>query len=177
MPFYGQGCNAAFEDCVLLDELWKEHDGSTDAIFRAFSAQRKPHVDAIGELAVEHYHVSCNPITAVFLAVQKRRVAQGVPLPQELANKVTPSWTTRAWRAFSGVVEESTIFRKAIAPGYTSLYHAVSFGRELGYADARKLGLASEEHLDRASMVLAGGLGLALAGALAFKARGTVGAG
>ena len=84
-------------------------------------------------------------------------------LPQELANKVTPSWTTRAWRAFSGVVEESTIFRKAIAPGYTSLYHAVSFGRELGYADARKLGLASEEHLDRASMVLAGGLGLALA--------------
>ena len=69
------------------------------------------------------------------------------------------------------------LYRKAIAPGYTSLYHAVSFGRELGYADARKLGLASEEHLDRASMVLAGGLGLALAGALAFKARGTVGAG
>ena len=65
-----QGCNAAFEDCVLLDELWKEHDGSTDAIFRAFSAQRKPHVDAIGELAVEHYHVSCNPITAIFLAVR-----------------------------------------------------------------------------------------------------------
>ena len=71
VPFYGQGCNAAFEDCVLLDELWKEHDGSTDAIFRAFSAQRKPHVDAIGELAVEHYHVSWNPITAIFLRVRR----------------------------------------------------------------------------------------------------------
>ena len=71
VPFYGQGCNAAFEDCVLLDELWKEHDGSTDAIFRAFSAQRKPHVDAIGELAVEHYHVSWNPITAIFFRVRR----------------------------------------------------------------------------------------------------------
>jgi kynurenine 3-monooxygenase len=41
VPFYGQGCNAAFEDVSLLDELWKAHSNDTAEIFRAFSNQRK----------------------------------------------------------------------------------------------------------------------------------------
>lgn len=41
VPFYGQGCNAAFEDVSLLDELWKAHNNDTAEIFRAFSNQRK----------------------------------------------------------------------------------------------------------------------------------------
>ena len=27
VPFYGQGANAAFEDCLVLDELWEKHQG------------------------------------------------------------------------------------------------------------------------------------------------------
>jgi|EP01046_Picozoa_sp_COSAG06_P017713 kynurenine 3-monooxygenase len=41
VPFYGQGCNSAFEDVSLLDKLWEEHKHDTAEVFRAFSDQRK----------------------------------------------------------------------------------------------------------------------------------------
>lgn len=41
VPFYGQGCNSAFEDVSLLDELWEAHRHDTADVFQAFSAQRK----------------------------------------------------------------------------------------------------------------------------------------
>ena len=139
VPFYGQGCNSAFEDCALLDDLWDTCGGDTAAIFREFSEKRKRHVDAIGDLAIEHYH--------------------------ELANKVTPPMSTQVWRAWNGWVESNYIFRKLV-PAYTSLYHAVSFSHD-GYDDARSKGVAAEEYLGKVSAVAAAGVvaaaGLAVA--------------
>ena len=60
VPFYGQGCNSAFEDCTLIAELWDEHNGDTAQVFAHFSSVRKQHVDAIADLAVEHYHELAN---------------------------------------------------------------------------------------------------------------------
>ena len=45
-------------------------------------------MDAIGDLAIEHYH--------------------------ELANKITPSLGVQAWRAFNGWVESNWVFRCAL---------------------------------------------------------------
>ncbi len=58
VPFYGQGMNAAFEDCTVLEGLMDTH-GIDDIgrVFHAFSDQRAPDADAIAELAVYNFEV------------------------------------------------------------------------------------------------------------------------
>ena len=59
VPFHGQGMNAAFEDCAVLDELIGRHDGAGGhdwpAIFAAFEKEREPNARAIAEMALENY--------------------------------------------------------------------------------------------------------------------------
>jgi kynurenine 3-monooxygenase len=56
VPFHGQGMNAAFEDCVVLDELLGKHGiRSWPAVFAAFEAERAPNARAIAEMALENY--------------------------------------------------------------------------------------------------------------------------
>lgn len=54
VPFFGQGLNSGFEDCVVLDDLLDISASLTDA-FVTFSASRKPDVDAIADLALENF--------------------------------------------------------------------------------------------------------------------------
>jgi kynurenine 3-monooxygenase len=56
VPFHGQGMNAAFEDCVALDELVARH-GTSDwpAVFAEFERERAPNARAIAEMALENY--------------------------------------------------------------------------------------------------------------------------
>jgi kynurenine 3-monooxygenase len=56
VPFHGQGMNAAFEDCVALDELVARH-GTSDwpTVFAAFERARVPNSEAIAEMALENY--------------------------------------------------------------------------------------------------------------------------
>ena len=54
VPFFGQGMNCGFEDCVALEHLLDEHDDWSTA-FAAFDAERKPNADAIADLAVENF--------------------------------------------------------------------------------------------------------------------------
>ncbi|MCB9519544.1 MAG: FAD-dependent monooxygenase [Myxococcales bacterium] len=63
VPFYGQGMNAAFESCVLLDELLAASPGEQAAALRAYSAQRKPDADAIRELALANFLVMRDRVT------------------------------------------------------------------------------------------------------------------
>ena len=58
VPFHGQGMNAAFEDCVALNEVLDEasDDGHDwDEVFAAFEARRRPNAAAIARMAVENY--------------------------------------------------------------------------------------------------------------------------
>jgi kynurenine 3-monooxygenase len=54
VPFHGQGMNAAFEDCSVLDSLL---DGHTrwEPLFVEFSASRGPNAAAIAAMALENY--------------------------------------------------------------------------------------------------------------------------
>jgi kynurenine 3-monooxygenase len=54
VPFHGQGMNAAFEDCAVLDSLLDRH-GGWEQLFREFSRSRRPNTDAIAEMALENY--------------------------------------------------------------------------------------------------------------------------
>lgn len=53
-PFHGQGMNCAFEDCRELVRLLTGGADWSDA-FRRFEQDRRPHTDAIADMAIENY--------------------------------------------------------------------------------------------------------------------------
>jgi len=55
VPFYGQGMNCGFEDCVVLNELIEKHSDNWEEIFKNYEALRKPDADAIADLAVGNF--------------------------------------------------------------------------------------------------------------------------
>jgi kynurenine 3-monooxygenase len=55
VPFFGQGMNCGFEDCVILQELIEKHKEDWPKIFKEFEDQRKPDADAIADLAVGNF--------------------------------------------------------------------------------------------------------------------------
>ena len=54
VPFHGQGMNAAFEDCAILDTLLDSHE-DWQLLFSAFSRERMPNAAAIAQMALENY--------------------------------------------------------------------------------------------------------------------------
>ncbi len=55
VPFYGQGMNCGFEDCVVLSELMDLHGENWEIIFSECERLRKPDADAIAELALTNF--------------------------------------------------------------------------------------------------------------------------
>jgi kynurenine 3-monooxygenase len=55
VPFYGQGMNAAFEDCVVLDECLAEFPQDRHRTFAQYFARRKENADALADLAVQNF--------------------------------------------------------------------------------------------------------------------------
>ena len=55
VPFYGQGMNAAFEDCVVLDECLEEYSQNRERAFAEYFRRRKQNVDALADLAIGNF--------------------------------------------------------------------------------------------------------------------------
>jgi kynurenine 3-monooxygenase len=55
VPFYGQGMNAGFEDCTILDGMYDTYDGDWSRIIPEFARLRQPDGDAIAELALRNF--------------------------------------------------------------------------------------------------------------------------
>jgi len=53
VPFFGQGMNCGFEDCLWLDRLLERHPLAV--AFESFGRLRKVHSDAIADMAVENF--------------------------------------------------------------------------------------------------------------------------
>jgi kynurenine 3-monooxygenase len=60
VPFFGQGMNAGFEDCRVLNDLLDKHDDHWKATLAEFQALRKPDADAIAELALDNFIEMCD---------------------------------------------------------------------------------------------------------------------
>lgn len=56
VPFYGQGMNCALEDCVVLNDLLDQYDEDWDQVLPAYQEVRKPHTDAIADLAIDNFY-------------------------------------------------------------------------------------------------------------------------
>ncbi len=55
VPFYGQGMNAGFEDCSVLDGLMGQHGDDWQTILPAYEQLRKPNGDAVAQLALLNF--------------------------------------------------------------------------------------------------------------------------
>ena len=55
VPFYGQGMNAAFEDCVVLDECLEKFANDRESAFAEYFSRRKGNADALADLALGNF--------------------------------------------------------------------------------------------------------------------------
>jgi kynurenine 3-monooxygenase len=55
VPFYGQGMNAAFEDCVVLDQCLAQFPNDRERAFSEYFVRRKKNADALADLAVQNF--------------------------------------------------------------------------------------------------------------------------
>ncbi|MCG5220047.1 FAD-dependent oxidoreductase [Streptosporangium sp. KLBMP 9127] len=77
VPFYGQGANCGFEDCVELDRCLAETSDDFAAALPLFERRRKPNADTIAELALANFIEMRDKVASrVFLA--QKRVEHGL---------------------------------------------------------------------------------------------------
>jgi kynurenine 3-monooxygenase len=55
VPFFGQGANCAFEDCIELDRCLAEADGDLAGALQRYEEARKANCDAIAEMALDNF--------------------------------------------------------------------------------------------------------------------------
>ncbi|HEX8496242.1 MAG TPA: NAD(P)/FAD-dependent oxidoreductase [Actinomycetales bacterium] len=55
VPFYGQGANCAFEDCVEIDRCLSENDGDWAKALQDYQVRRKANSDAIADMALDNF--------------------------------------------------------------------------------------------------------------------------
>ncbi len=56
VPFYGEGMNAGYEDCKVLNDLLNEHgDDNWPEVLVRYAAKRKPNGDAIADLSLRNF--------------------------------------------------------------------------------------------------------------------------
>ena len=84
VPFYGQGANAAFEDCMVLDECLRHFGDDVAEALATYERRRKPHADALADLAIENF-VEMRDKTASKTFLLGKRV-------EKLLAKVLPGW-------------------------------------------------------------------------------------
>jgi kynurenine 3-monooxygenase len=89
VPFFGQGMNAAFEDCTLLNQALKDH-GTTDleATFKAFYSERKPNAEAIADMALDNFIEMRDTVAdPTFLLHKKVALALEKRYPEQFASR------------------------------------------------------------------------------------------
>lgn len=84
VPFYGQGANAAFEDCVVLAACLKGHGPDWPAAFAAYQEARKRHADALADLAIGNFLEMRDKVASRAFLLRKKT--------EKLLHKALPGW-------------------------------------------------------------------------------------
>jgi kynurenine 3-monooxygenase len=73
VPFYGQGMNAGFEDCAVLNRLIDQRGtGDWQALFAEFQALRKPNTDVLAQLSIDNFHELRDTVRRPIVTARKR---------------------------------------------------------------------------------------------------------
>lgn len=107
VPFYGQGANCAFEDCVALAACLREHGASMDAAFAEYERRRRANANALADLALLNF-IEMRDKTASRAFHVKKRVERA--LHSALPGVYTPLYTMVS---FSLIPYAETIRRAA----------------------------------------------------------------
>jgi len=84
VPFYGQGANAAFEDCTVLGDRLAASNGNRAEVFRSYYKARKRHVDTLADLAIANF-IEMRDHTDSVLFLWKKKLEKSL-------HKLFPRW-------------------------------------------------------------------------------------
>jgi kynurenine 3-monooxygenase len=93
VPFYGQGMNAAFEDCAELVECLEKYPEEVHKALVLFQKRRKVHADAIAEMAVENFVEMRDKVGSRAFLMHKKF--------EQLVHRVLPWWFTPQYNLIS----------------------------------------------------------------------------
>jgi len=85
VPFYGQGMNAGFEDCRILDELLEKHEDNLKSCFEEYSKTRKPNGDGVQDLSMQNFIVMRDSTGSPQFLLQKQ-------IEKKFANLYPEKW-------------------------------------------------------------------------------------
>ncbi|HEX2092098.1 MAG TPA: NAD(P)/FAD-dependent oxidoreductase [Longimicrobiaceae bacterium] len=71
-PFYGQGMNAALEDCAVLDACLERHPGDRESAFREYQELRKKNTDALHQLVKQNFEELRDTVNSPVFRARKR---------------------------------------------------------------------------------------------------------
>ncbi len=71
VPFYGQGANASFEDCLSLAARLREVPDRAAAL-EAYQADRKPNTDALADLAIDNFREMRDRVASPLFLFRKK---------------------------------------------------------------------------------------------------------
>ncbi len=72
VPFYGQGMNAGFEDCRILNGLLEGNRQHWPVAIANYSAARKPEGDAIADLAIANFYEMRDHVGSPYFLLKKK---------------------------------------------------------------------------------------------------------
>lgn len=72
VPFYGQGTNCAFEDCLVFDGLLEKHSNDFGAVLAEYSRTRNKDVEAMCDLAMYNYIEMRSLVTSPVFLMKKK---------------------------------------------------------------------------------------------------------
>ncbi|XP_070174974.1 kynurenine 3-monooxygenase-like isoform X2 [Littorina saxatilis] len=84
-PFYGQGMNCGFEDCLVLSELLDEYHNDFDKALPAYTERRYKDTHAIVDLAMQNYDVLRSSVNSPVFRFHKK------------VDRVLHSWFPSTW--------------------------------------------------------------------------------
>ncbi|EDO45190.1 predicted protein, partial [Nematostella vectensis] len=71
VPFYGQGMNCGFEDCLVLNEILDKHNDNLGAALEEYSMLRNPDAEAMCDLAMYNYIEMRSSVNSTLFLVKK----------------------------------------------------------------------------------------------------------
>lgn len=93
VPFYGQGMNAAFEDCLIFDNMIDRYEDDWEGLLAAFSRERKPDADAIADLAISNFLEMRDKVGSGWFLLKKKC--------EKILHRTFPGWYTPLYNMVS----------------------------------------------------------------------------
>jgi kynurenine 3-monooxygenase len=72
VPFFGQGMNAGFEDCQVLDDCLERHGNAWGPAIDEYQRLRKPNCDAVTDLSLRHFRELSDRVGDPLFALEKK---------------------------------------------------------------------------------------------------------